>query len=577
MAPLTGEMPRTIPRAVWLTARARNAVRRPIFIGAVGIGTFVAALVALVLAPQQVTHTSKISVADLGAPPDTTPIIAALTHARTRLSAAESSLAAARVRVSNAPPPVVDTLSPILVKQRDSLADAVNDLDALITRVETAPVSASYRALAESPQLSANTHAKALVDSLADVERDRDTFGGAGAADPVYVALTSRAAQIGRTIQDLAQQRRDDLRQQIAKLNAPTQRQAMIEAPALDTAGWVAERDSARSLVSDATTALNGARSKTGDYQRAVERAHEQARLNAPPVALLAAALVFGIALGFGSAFLDELRHPRVSGDEHEVERLTGARVIATTAPRPKDPSRQRRAADRNAPRYFDPGADGYQLTYLHVARTGASRLMLTIAGADTGIAAVLGMNVAAIAADEARSTILIDTDARTSPVAAAFRTRAEPGVADIVQRQMDWAEVTNQAAAGRDRVVDVIPSGISSADLDARAVTERFRQEAARLARHYEAIVVVSSIEQAAAGLPSAFPIPDVVLCARIGHTRISDLTRALDRIRAAGGNPLGLVLWDAVSPALPTPEKIASAPRPLQTEEMRALTPTP
>ena len=138
-------------------------------------------------------------------------------------------------------------------------------------------------------------------------------------------------------------------------------------------------------------------------------------------------------------------------------------------------------------------------------------------------------------------------------------------------------ASTSTQAAAGRDRIVDVIPSGISSADLDARAVTERFRQEAALLARDSEAIVVVSSIEQAAAGLPGAFPIPDVVLCARIGHTRITDLTRALDRIRAAGGNPLGLVLWDAVSPALPTPEKIALAPRPKQTEEMRALTPAP
>jgi Mrp family chromosome partitioning ATPase len=576
MAPQTGEKPRTIPRAVWLTLRARNAVRRPIFIGAVGIGTFVVALVALVLAPQQVTHASKVSLAALGARPDTAPILAGLAQAKARLSDAESSLAVARVRVTTAPPPTIDTLIPILISQRDSVCDAVNDLDALITRVETAPVSASYRALAESPQLAANAHAKALVDSLADVERDRDEYGATGGADPVFVALTSRAAQIGRTIQALAQQRRDELRLQIAKLNAPTQRQALVEAPALDTAGWVAERDSARSLLADATTALADARSKASDYDRAVERLHEQARLNAPPVALLAAALVLGIALGFGSAFLDELRHPRVSGDEHEVERLTGARVIATTAPRPKDPNRQRRAADRNAPRYFDPSADGYQLTYLHVARTGASRLMLTIAAADSGVAAVIGMNVAAIAADEARSAIIIDTDARTAPVAAAFRTRAEPGVVDMLRHHVDWAEVTTQAAAGRDRVVDVIPSGISGADLDPAAVTSMFRQEAARLARHYEAIVVVSTIEQAAAGLPGAFPIPDAVICARVGHTRISDLTRAIDRIRAAGGNPLGLILWDSVPPALPTPDRIARAPRPLQTEEMRALTST-
>ena len=84
--------------------------------------------------------------------------------------------------------------------------------------------------------------------------------------------------------------------------------------------------------------------------------------------------------------------------------------------------------------RYFDPGADGYQLTYLHVARAGASRLMLTLTGEDPGIAAVVATNVAAIAADEARSTIIIDTDARTSSVAAALRTHAEPGLIDILR-----------------------------------------------------------------------------------------------------------------------------------------------
>ena len=92
-------------------------------------------------------------------------------------------------------------------------------------------------------------------------------------------------------------------------------------------------------------------------------------------------------------------------------------------------------------------------------------------------------------------------------------------------------------------------------------------------MARHYEAIVVVSSIEQAgrAAG---ALPIPDTIICARVGHTQSADLQRALDVVRAAGGNPLGIVLWDAASPALPTPERLASAPRPLRTAKMKAIT---
>jgi Mrp family chromosome partitioning ATPase len=302
-------------------------------------------------------------------------------------------------------------------------------------------------------------------------------------------------------------------------------------------------------------------------------RSRETARIDASPVALLAAALVFGVALGFGSAFFDEMRRPRIS-DEHEVERVTGARVLATIRPRPRQPDRRRRAADRDAPPYFDPGADGYQLTYLHVARTGASRVMLTIAGVDTAVAAVIGVNVAAIAADEARSTIIVDTDSRTSPVAAALRTHAEPGLADVMDRRIDWAEVTSQATVGRDRVIDVLPSGITLERRNPAEVTALFEREGVRLARHYEAIVVVTSVEQAAAGLPGALPIPDTIVCARVGHTRIADLQRALDTIRAAGGNPLGIVLWDAAPPALPTPERVATAPRPLRTAEMKAIT---
>jgi len=571
MPSLTGELPRGISRPAWLTARARNAAQRPVVIATVGIGAFVAALVALILAPQQVRQARPASIPATPRP-DTAAFVAALTHARARLSAAESSLSVARTAPAPSQP-VEDTPNPIAIAQRDSLSAAVSDLDALLARVETAPVSASYHALAESPQLASVPRVRSLLDSLSEIERDRDALGTTAAADPVFLALTSRATEIGRAIQTIGQARRDSIRQQIARLNMPTEHVVVTPASVVDTASWVAERDSAASLVQQAVAALADARGKAQEYDRDVTRAREAATRNAPPVALLAAALVIGVALGFGSAFFDELRHPRVS-DEHELERVTGSRVLATIRPRPRDPDRDRRLSDRMAPPYFDPGAAGYQLTYLHVSRTGASRLVLTIIAADTSIAAVVGMNVAAIAADEARSTIIIDTDSRALPVAAALRSHAEPGIADIVRHHIDWSEVTTQTMIGRDRVLDVIPSGVSAGRLDPAVVTELFRQEANRLARHYEAIVVVADVEQAAAGLPGALPIPDTIVCARVGHTRLADLQSALDGVRAGGGNPLGVVLWDSVEPALPTPERIANAPRPLHTTEMRALT---
>lgn len=568
----TSEFPRPIPRAVWLTARARNAVNRPVFIGAVGASAFVAALVALVVAPQQGRRVAGPS--QVAARPDTSAFAAALTQARTRMAAAESSLAVARSRPRPSAAQTIDTL-PRLNARRDTLSNILSELDGLITRAEGAPVAASYRALAESPQLSSNARAKALVDSLNEVEHDREAFGTSGGADPVYMALTARSAEIGRAIQAVAQERRDAVRQQIAKLIAPASQPVIAQTPVADTGSWIAERDSARSMVTQASSALATARDKAREYDIDRARASRTAGLDASPVALLAASLVFGIALGFGSAFTDEMRRPRVS-DEHELERITGTRVLARVKPRPRRPERMRRQSDRNAPPYFDPAADGYQLTYLHVARTGASRLMLTIAGEDTGIASVIAINVAAIAADEARSTILVDTDSLTSPVAAALRVHAEPGLADVVAGRAEWTEVTSSATIGRDRIVNVLPSGITSHPLNPSAINELFSREGPRMARHYEATVVVASVNSACAGLPARLPIPDTILCARIGQTRIADVQAALDGIRQSGGNPLGVVLWDAVAPALPTTERLATAPRPLRTAEMKALTTT-
>jgi Mrp family chromosome partitioning ATPase len=573
MAALTGEYPKAIPRSAWLAARASNAMQRPIFIGAVGIATFVAALVALVLAPREVRR-SRPAILAIGARPDTTLLVSAERRAQQRLVAAESSLALARARPTPAPA-VVDSVNPVTNQRRDSLVRALNDLSSLLDRAQTAPLTASYRVLAESPQLSSNPRVHALLDSLSEIDRDRAGFGDSGGADPVFVALTSHATEVGRAIQAVGEERRDALRRDIAGISAPkpTQQRSIAVVPPADTGSWLAERDSARSMFELARSELADVREKAADYDRELTRARSESTASPPGIAMLASALTLGIVLGFGSALVGEFKRPRVS-NEHEVERLTGARVLATLRPRPPNPERGRRLADKEAPPYFDPGADGYQLTYLHVARTGASRLMLTIAAQETAIAAVVAVNVAAIAADEARTTVVVDTDGRSAPVAAALKIQAEPGVADILDSATEWAEATTQATIGRDRVIDVIPSGVASNGRRLTAITELFRQEIGRLSRHYEAIIIVASTEQAAAGLPGALPITDTIVCARVGHTPLAALQAALDNVHSAGGNPVGVVLWSGDPPAFPTPETLAGASRALQTREMKAIT---
>jgi hypothetical protein len=82
--------------------------------------------------------------------------------------------------------------------------------------------------------------------------------------------------------------------------------------------------------------------------------------------------------------------------------------------------------------------------------------------------------------------------------------------------------------------------------------VSALLQRDATRLARRYDAIVLVSSIDQVLQGLPTALPIPDVVYCARAGHTSIAQLKRALEDIEDAGGRMRGIVLWNAPEPLL-------------------------
>ena len=73
---------------------------------------------------------------------------------------------------------------------------------------------------------------------------------------------------------------------------------------------------------------------------------------------------------------------------------------------------------------------------------------------------------------------------------------------------------------------------------------------------RRYDLIVIAAPtafvLQNAAAVLPS----PDVVLCARVGHTRISDLKKSVDGFRAINLRVHGLVLWDDDLPQIDSRE---------------------
>jgi hypothetical protein len=242
-----------------MAARARNALRRPVFIGAVSILTFIASLVALVVVPQQARRAAAQLRPALAQRPDTEPTVAALNEAERQVAVADSALVAARnelsqIIASTASTGAADTLvsgepiAGVTRTARDSLAAQVAQIGRLLARAENAPLLGSYRALAEAPALRNNAGVRQLLDSLVEIERERESYNAVGGVDPVFVALTARANELGRAIEAAAVARRADLRRQMEAL-APPPPNLMSNRPPPDTVQLIATANAARAAA----------------------------------------------------------------------------------------------------------------------------------------------------------------------------------------------------------------------------------------------------------------------------------------------------------------------------------------
>lgn len=563
---------RAIPRHVWLQNRARNALQRPAFIGVISIGTFVTAIVSMVVVPRAQRQAPPVI---RSAPrPDTLSVIAAAALAQGRLLQVDSQLVAARKQLPSPPAaPAPDSSASAVAMdavQRDSIDARMQALDRLIARARQAPLLASYKALADAPELRGDARVRALVDSLSEIEREREGFGAVGGVDPIFVALTSRASEIGRSMQAIATSRRDAMR---AEINPPVdtiRAVAIATVHAIDTLGLVAQRDSARLAFQQANDSLLSRRQRAFALDREEDRARERASAVAPPLALLASAFVLSAVIGFAGALIGEVRRPRVS-DATELERLLGIRVLATVERSMPSTERGRREADRAAPPYLDPGAEAYQLAYLGLATEHPTLLAASVTGDEPAVAAVVAANLASVAADEARNTLILDLEP-ANLASAALKTRREPGIEDIVRGAASWPDATVAARVGRDKNIDLVPFGIGPSPTG-DAIREVLLRDGARVSRYYDAAFALVSLEQATSSVVTALPSSEVVYCARPGYTFLRDLTEQLDAIRSAGARVRGVVLWNAERPLLPAHDRSKRAARPHVSDQQPAL----
>ena len=301
-------------RARWLAARGRNALRHPARIAVMGTIAFLGVLLFLILLPGATRGMKQIIDSSRAGLQDTTPLATANDRAQAELRRADSLLREVRARVASTPVlPSVVHLSPEQRARRDSLASVASTLSRLITRVENAPLPQTYRQLADSAPLARNPLVQAMLDSLSDIEHEREAFGAVSGVDPVYVALTSRATQIGRTIQGIAEADRVKARDGITSIMEAARRPdstasaaaspasasppvagatasgdstAVAVAPpvaVVDTTPFVVLADTARHAAAVTASALGVARAFNTDVQRRLDEARARANNMAPP------------------------------------------------------------------------------------------------------------------------------------------------------------------------------------------------------------------------------------------------------------------------------------------------------
>jgi len=181
---------------LWMAARARNALRRVLVFGIVGGVVFIAALIAFVVVPRNASRKALAVASRIEARADSTPAVTARDRYLAVVRTTDSVINATRLAAMPVVTPVIDTFPPAVRAQRDSLNAELTTLNRLIDRAENAPLPTSYRALAASPAVASDPRVRALLDSLADIERERNAFGAVGGVDPVYLSLTSRATAV---------------------------------------------------------------------------------------------------------------------------------------------------------------------------------------------------------------------------------------------------------------------------------------------------------------------------------------------------------------------------------------------
>jgi Mrp family chromosome partitioning ATPase len=558
---ITGSL-RTLPSTVtrltragspsWLAARARNAWRRPVLLVAVGGLVMLAAILILVLIPLGLERVVAQRVARIPADRDTMPLVQQRQQAQRELAVADSALAAARTRSVQTTLVPSDLSALASLDTVDFLAGVNNTGDSVVTtdstrvdrsvrqlalrllidRARSAPLSVSFRALAESPEIAGNPQIRQLIDSLNTLDDIREAGELAGGADPAFVAVTSQINAIGRRIIRIAESR---LWTRVAPVG-------------VDTMTPKLQRDSVAERLMQRQQALGAVRQRNARLRAERDEARRSVNVAVPPAAMLAAGVVLALVAAYGAALWAELRRP-VVGELGEVARLAATRVIRYDGTR--EGARQlrtRRASDRQLPPIIDLASDSFRLLHLAVSPTGDASTRLVITGDEPSVVAAAAVNLAAIAASDARRVLLLDADPYARLLGPALQLPPAAGL-DLVTRGLaDLREVVRPVRLGRAHAFDVIVAGDAVPTVAAVQHTASVDEMIGR----YDLTIACAGAEDARAPSALVDELTDAVVCVRVGATRLGRLARQLGLLRARGVRVRAVLVWATDPPPL-------------------------
>ncbi|MBL0170865.1 MAG: hypothetical protein IPP90_09070 [Gemmatimonadaceae bacterium] len=542
-------------RHAWMAARARNAARKGVWIALLGGVAAVAMLIALELVPRQLERQLRRRVAELPVATDSTPIMR-------RLDSLHGDLRALEVARLRALPR--DTAARIDSTRRDSARatvaaestlaaggfrtkpdSAAIDLMARVTRARNAPLPESYRALAESPLMKGEPRVRVLIDSIELVDREREAHAALAGPGARYAALTARLTTLGLGLVRLAEQRlaRAVLSSIAAMRTTPISgadsaqgntlidSAALAERDAFRTAERMARRDSLLRHVAQEESALVSARRISATREARRTALEQRLRIDIPPLAMLLAALVIGVAFGYGMALLREIHRPTV-GDVSELERLTAAPVVLHS--RDTAAARAERRERRDLPRIIDRESDTFVVLHLALSGVGDIAERVDVLAADPVVAAAVALGTAAAASRESRAVLVVEQAGRSPVLARLLRVKSRSG--------SSLSADGNATAANPVHVVTLDPDTQIHVQCAGRDPFPHGRSTEPALpgAEQYDLRLNLLELEDEVS--PVA---PDVILCVRQCATPLAWLARATRQARHRQQRVRAVVLW--------------------------------